>query len=185
MTLAIQTNDHWDANADGYIASAKPFTAQFCEDAADLATIERGMDVLDVATGPGAFALAAATRGARVTAVDFSATMIARLRARIGDLPITACQMDGQSLAVRCRPFDDHAQPRTCGAWRYGQSRRDRRYHRGGAFPEQRRSSAPAGHRPHRYGSSDVRRFLPAPAVLLSMLPLAGQAQEAGSPRDA
>lgn len=106
MTLAIQTNDHWDANADGYIASAEPFTAQFCEDAADLATIERGMDVLDVATGPGAFALAAARRGARVTAVDFSATMIARLCARIGDLPITACQMDGHSLALPDASFD-------------------------------------------------------------------------------
>lgn len=106
MTLAIQTDEYWDASADGYIATAEPLTAQICEDAAELARMEPGMTLLDVATGPGALALAAARRGAQVTAIDFSAAMVERLQARIGDLPITARQMDGQALGFPDAHFD-------------------------------------------------------------------------------
>lgn len=109
MTPAIQTDEYWDASVDGYIATAEPFTAQICDDAAELARIAPGMTFLDVATGPGALALAAARRGAQVTAIDFSAAMVARLRARIGDLPITARQMDGQALAFSDAHFFDRA----------------------------------------------------------------------------
>lgn len=106
MTLPIQTSDFWDDTADQYIASAEPFTAMFCEDAAQLARIEPGLALLDVAAGPGALALAAARRGARVTAIDFSQGMVDRLAARIGQLPIIVRQMDGQALALDDASFD-------------------------------------------------------------------------------
>lgn len=103
---AIQTDSFWDDTADQYIASAQPFTAQFCENAADLAQIEGGMDLLDIASGPGALALAAARAGARVTAIDFSQAMVDRLAQRIRDLSITAIRMDGQSLDLPDAQFD-------------------------------------------------------------------------------
>jgi len=106
MSAPIQTAAFWDQSADGYIASAEPFTAQFCVDAMELAAIEPGMTLLDVATGPGALALAAARAGAVVTAIDFSETMVDRLRGRVGDLPVDAQCMDGQALALADASFD-------------------------------------------------------------------------------
>jgi len=106
MTQPMQTADFWDGTADQYIASAEPFTAQYCRDAVALAAIEPGMTLLDVATGPGALALAAAQAGAMVTAIDFSQAMIDRLGERISDLPITAIQMDGQALDLPDAAFD-------------------------------------------------------------------------------
>lgn len=99
----IQTTEYWDEAVDGYVAAAEPFTALFCADAVALARIEPGMALLDIAAGPGAVSLAAARQGARVTAIDFSPAMIARLEERRGDLPITAQVMDGQALRL---PFD-------------------------------------------------------------------------------
>jgi SAM-dependent methyltransferase len=46
------------------------------------ARVERGAHVLDVATGPGYVAAAAAARGTQVSGVDFSATQLAHARAR-------------------------------------------------------------------------------------------------------
>jgi len=106
MSAPIQTAAFWDQSADGYIASAEPFTALFCADAAGLAAIEPGMTLLDVATGPGALALAAARAGAVVTAIDFSQAMVDRLTRRIGDLPIEAHRMDGQALDLPDAGFD-------------------------------------------------------------------------------
>jgi ubiquinone/menaquinone biosynthesis C-methylase UbiE len=106
MTEPIQTPEFWDGTADQYVASAEPFTAQFCEDAVLLADVEPGVALLDIATGPGALALAAARAGARVTAIDFSAEMIDRLGRRIGGLPITALRMDGQALDFTDDSFD-------------------------------------------------------------------------------
>lgn len=106
MSQPIQTAAFWDGSADGYIASAEPFTAQFCLDAVELAGIRPGVTLIDIATGPGALAIAAAKAGAEVTAIDFSATMIERLRTRIGDLPIVAEQMDGQALNLPDAAFD-------------------------------------------------------------------------------
>lgn len=106
MSTPIQTTGYWDDVVNNYVASAEPFTAQFCEDAAVLANISEGMRLLDVATGPGALALAATRAGATVTATDFSQGMIDRLSARIGDLPITAACMDGQALDLPDAGFD-------------------------------------------------------------------------------
>lgn len=106
MTQPIQTSAYWDETADGYIVGAEPFTAQFCRDAVALADIQPGLSLLDIATGPGALACAAAEAGARVTAIDFSQTMIDRLTARRGDLAIEAMRMDGQKLDLPSDQFE-------------------------------------------------------------------------------
>ncbi|RYY28755.1 MAG: methyltransferase domain-containing protein [Sphingomonadales bacterium] len=81
----IQTTAYWDQAADGYIAGAEPFTGLFCRDAVALADVLVVMTLLDIATGPGALAVAAAEVGARVTAIDFSQTMLERVTARSDD----------------------------------------------------------------------------------------------------
>lgn len=106
MTLPIQTDAFWNQSVDGYIASAEPFTALFCEDAVRLAEIAPGMRLLDIATGPGALALAAARAGADVTAIDFSQAMIDRLSIRPGAESVTALRMDGQALDLASDSFD-------------------------------------------------------------------------------
>lgn len=57
----------------------------------DRAAREVSGDVLEVATGTGAIASAAATAGARVQAVDISAKMLERARARCADVTFS-CQ---------------------------------------------------------------------------------------------
>lgn len=106
MTLPIQTPAYWDSNVSPYVQSAEPFTAMFCRDAVALAEIEPGLTLLDVATGPGALAIAAAQAGADVTAIDFSKAMIDQLATQIGALPIKAMQMDGQALDFPDATFD-------------------------------------------------------------------------------
>lgn len=106
MTLAIQTSAFWDTTAASYVASAEPFTSQFCEDAVALASVAPGVTLLDVATGPGAAAFAAARIGAVVTAIDFSQAMIDRVAAGAGGLPIEARRMDGQALDLPDASFD-------------------------------------------------------------------------------
>lgn len=106
MPQAIQTAAFWDASVEGYERASEPFTARFCEDAAELADISPGLRLLDIAAGPGALALAAARRGAIVTAIDFAPAMTRRLADRARDLPVTARTMDGQALDFANSHFD-------------------------------------------------------------------------------
>ena len=105
-TQPIQTADYWDQTADGYIAGAEPFTGLFCRDAVELAEVLPGTTLLDIATGPGALAIAAAEAGARVTAIDFSPVMIERLHSRARHLDVQALRMDGQALDFPSDHFD-------------------------------------------------------------------------------
>jgi SAM-dependent methyltransferase len=73
----------WNLVAPGYAAEIVPAFSRFAEDALELARLAAGERVLDVATGPGTLAVAAARAGALVSAIDFSPQMIAELRSRL------------------------------------------------------------------------------------------------------
>lgn len=96
---------HWDQTADHYETSAHPFTARFAADALARIAVTPGMRVLDVATGTGALALAAARAGAEVLATDFSPAMVARVTAH-GVANLQGRTMDGQALDLPDAAFD-------------------------------------------------------------------------------
>ncbi|MGN1289371.1 MAG: class I SAM-dependent methyltransferase [Bradyrhizobium sp.] len=96
---------HWDKMVTAYEAQSQPFTTLFADAAVATLPIGPSSKVLDVATGTGAAALAAARTGAAVTAIDFSAGMVARVRAH--DVAnVEARQMDGQALDLPDAAFD-------------------------------------------------------------------------------
>ncbi len=97
----------WNLVAPGYAAEIAPTFARFARDAIRLANLAPGARVLDVATGPGTLALAAARSGAQVSAIDFAPRMIAELRAQVrreGLAEIEATVADAAAL-----PFGDDA----------------------------------------------------------------------------
>ena len=67
----------WERAAPHYGASFAHATAGFVEALLDAARVAAGDKVLDVASGPGILAAAAAVRGARAQGLDFSAAMVA------------------------------------------------------------------------------------------------------------
>ena len=69
------------------VADDEPGLREFVADALELAHLAPGERVLDVATGPGTLALAAARAGARVSAIDFSPEMIAELGSILSKCP--------------------------------------------------------------------------------------------------
>src|SRR3979409_511053 len=96
---------HWDTAAQHYEKTAHPFTARFAEAALARITLPPDSDVLDVATGTGALALAAARTGAQVLATDFLPGMVACVAA--AGLPnVEARVMDGQALDLPDASFD-------------------------------------------------------------------------------
>jgi SAM-dependent methyltransferase len=72
----------WQQVATRYDGIFGQLTTQCIEPMLDSVGAGRGMAVLDVATGPGYLAAAAASRGAIVTAVDFSSSMVELARSR-------------------------------------------------------------------------------------------------------
>ena len=101
----FENPDHWDVAASHYQRTAHPFTARFAEAALARVALAPESDVLDVATGTGALALAAARTGAKVLATDFSPGMVACVAA--AGLPnVEARVMDGQALDLPDARFD-------------------------------------------------------------------------------
>ncbi|HKG96096.1 MAG TPA: methyltransferase domain-containing protein, partial [Gemmatimonadaceae bacterium] len=83
-------HDGWERAATVYADDAGGFvsvTAQAAEPLLDAAGVRAGERVLDLATGPGHVAAAAARRGAVVTGVDFAAAMVAIARQRHAGVP--------------------------------------------------------------------------------------------------
>ncbi len=70
----------WEAIPDKYHQAFGQLTSQAITSLLDAVDAKRGVKFLDIASGPGYVAAAAAKRGAIVLGVDFSATMVAHAR---------------------------------------------------------------------------------------------------------
>jgi ubiquinone/menaquinone biosynthesis C-methylase UbiE len=103
-----QDPKRWDDHVFVYEDVFEPFTLQFAQAAIAGLGLTAGQAVLDVGAGCGGAALAMAHQGLRVTAVDASAGMVERLRARAAErgLSIDARVMDGQALHFADASFD-------------------------------------------------------------------------------
>jgi SAM-dependent methyltransferase len=101
---AFRTFEHdgWERAARHYAGAFGAVTPQAIAPLLDSAGAAPGTRVLDVATGPGFVAAAAAARGAHVIALDFSSAMIAAAAQRYPDL--TFREGDAEAL-----PFDEGA----------------------------------------------------------------------------
>ena len=89
----------WERAAEFYGDAFGGLTAQTAEPLLDAARVARGTRLLDVATGPGFVAGAAAARGAQVSGLDFAAAMVAAARTRFPAVEFR--QGDAEAL-----PFD-------------------------------------------------------------------------------
>lgn len=72
----------WEKLPQRYHDAFSALTTQSIEPLLDAVLVKKGTTVLDVATGPGYVAAAAARRGAVVTGLDFAAAMVAEARRR-------------------------------------------------------------------------------------------------------
>lgn len=104
-----QIPEGWDQIAEVYERAFEPVTSQLATEALRLLQLKKGDSVLDVATGTGTFALAAARAGGEVLATDFAAGMIERLHQRIALETlqnIDTAVMDGQALDAEDASFE-------------------------------------------------------------------------------
>jgi ubiquinone/menaquinone biosynthesis C-methylase UbiE len=110
--LVLPTRDGYDRWAELYDGEGNPLV-ELEEPELDRRLGEvRGLDIVDVGCGTGRHALRLAARGARVTAVDFSAGMLARARAKPGADEVRFVEHD----LARPLPFADASFDRVvCG----------------------------------------------------------------------
>lgn len=98
--FAAWERDAWEARAAPYAASLGDLTRGSVPALLDAACVGAGTRLLDVGTGPGFVALAAAGRGAVVAAADQSVAMVGIAR---------AAGVDAVVAAVEQLPYDDAA----------------------------------------------------------------------------
>jgi len=79
-TVARFENETWSRCATGYIEGFGALVAEAVEPLLDAVKVSGGDRVLDVGTGPGLVAAAAAERGAHAIGLDFSEAMLAEAR---------------------------------------------------------------------------------------------------------
>jgi SAM-dependent methyltransferase len=106
----------WQGAASAYAEHWGALTCQAVEPLLDAVGAGPGVRLLDVATGPGYVAAAAAARGAQAIGVDFSAVMVAAARQRYpavefreGDadaLPFAAASFDAVTIAYGLLHFE-------------------------------------------------------------------------------
>lgn len=94
----------WEKAAGGYHDSFGGLTIQAVGPLLDAAGAGPGVRLLDVASGPGYVAAAAAKRGAKVIGVDFAAAMVAQARERYPDLEYR--EGDAEALPFADSSFD-------------------------------------------------------------------------------
>lgn len=100
----------WSRRADTYGRVSGAITARFVDSLLDAARVGAGMRVLDVATGPGHVAAAAAARGAQPVGVDIAEGMLAVARR---DHP----QLDFRRGDAEALPFADACFDAVVGAF--------------------------------------------------------------------
>jgi ubiquinone/menaquinone biosynthesis C-methylase UbiE len=98
----------WDDHVALYEDVFEPLTQRFSSAAIEALAAAPRAHVLDSAAGAGGAALELARRGHRVTAIDASVAMVARMKQRAAatGLVIEAHSMDGQELAFPDSSFD-------------------------------------------------------------------------------
>lgn len=94
----------WERAAEFYSDAFGGLTAQTAGPLLDIVGAFQGTRLLDVASGPGFIAGAAAARGAAVVGLDFSAAMIAEARRRLPAL--TFREGDAEALPFDAERFD-------------------------------------------------------------------------------
>jgi len=94
----------WERASEYYGDAFGSLTAQIAEPLLDAAGVTAGERVLDVCTGPGIAAGAAAARGASVVGLDFSAAMIAEGQRRHPDIVFR--EGDAEALPFDAGSFD-------------------------------------------------------------------------------
>jgi ubiquinone/menaquinone biosynthesis C-methylase UbiE len=106
-TPNTRTAEFFDATVATYETWAEPLSARLAQVALKRTSVKAGDRVLDIGAGTGALALQAAALGARVTAIDISSAMVARLTERLTPYPeCKALVMDGQALTFEEGTFD-------------------------------------------------------------------------------
>jgi SAM-dependent methyltransferase len=94
----------WEAIPTQYDDAFSNLTPQAAQPLLDAAAVGPDTHVLDVATGPGYVAAAAAARGARVVAIDFSAAMVECARRHHPDIDVR--EGDAEALSFNDGTFD-------------------------------------------------------------------------------
>jgi SAM-dependent methyltransferase len=94
----------WMSNVSEYEAAFARVTSQAIGPLLDAVDLRHGARLLDVATGPGYVAAAAAARGARAVGIDFSAPMVAR--ARTINPTVEFLEGDAEAISFPDRSFD-------------------------------------------------------------------------------
>jgi len=95
---------NWAAKAPAYDAWVGAITSGVVEPLLDATQVDRGMQVLDVACGPGYCAGQAAARGATAIGIDFAPTMIVEAQRRFPGIDFR--EGDAENLAFADGSFD-------------------------------------------------------------------------------
>jgi ubiquinone/menaquinone biosynthesis C-methylase UbiE len=106
-TPNTRTVEFFDAMVAAYEIWAEPLSARLAQVALEGTSVRARDCVLDIGAGTGALAHHAAAFGARVTAIDLSSGMVARLTQRLAPYPeCQALVMDGEALTFEDGTFD-------------------------------------------------------------------------------
>ena len=94
----------WEKIPGGYHEAFGGLTTQTIAPLLDALRLKKGMSFLDIASGPGYVAAAAAKRGATVLGIDFSAAMVARAKELHVDIEFR--EGDAEKLPIGNGLFD-------------------------------------------------------------------------------